>query len=319
MISLTIGFVQYIIPIEIQAWTKSVVELRSLRYFVAVAEELHFGRAARRLNLTQPPLSLQIRRLEETLGVTLLLRTKRHVALTPAGRVLLDEARQILARLEHAMAATRQAARGEAGRLAVGFMHSTAYALLPLILRQFRDDFPDVELILLEMTVLEQTEALRHHRIDVGVLRPPVNDPGLRSEVISGEPFVVALPPRHPLARARAVALQALGDDPFVMFPRDLSAGFHRVTVERCRAAGFAPKIAQEAAHIHTIIGLVGAGLGVALVPASARKLAIPGVIFRPLAEPAPRAEIALAWRRDDPSPILVNFLRTAQETSAGH
>lgn len=289
---------------------KLVVELRTLSYFVAVAEELHFGRAARRLNLTQPPLSLQIRHLEEELGVKLFNRTKRRVEITSAGRVLLEEARAILARTEHAAAATKQADRGQTGRLALGFIHSSAFTLLPQILRRFRATSPGIELILLEMTTAEQIEALRRHRLDAGILRPPVGMPWLTSQVVFSEPFIVTLPTDHPLAAAKMVDLAALREEPFVIFSRHLLADFYRLTIRFCEEAGFEPNILQEAALIHTIVGLVSAGLGVALVPASAKYIQIPGVTFRPLAQRAPRAEIAVTWRCDDESPLLKSFLK---------
>ena len=292
------------------------MELRTLNYFVAVAEELHFGRAARRLNLSQPPLSLQIRHLEEELEVKLFNRTKRHVELTPAGRVLLEEARSLLAGAEHAAAAARQADRGQTGRLTLGFIYASAFTLLPQIVQRFRTISPGVELNLLEMTTQEQIEALRCRRIDVAVLRVPLDTPWLVSRVVFSEPFVAALPTERGLTAAETVELAALRDESFVIFSRNLPVDFYGLTVDCCREAGFEPRIVQEAALIHTIVGLVSAGIGVALVPASANYIQIPGVTFRPLAQRAPRAEIAVATRSDDHAPILRAFLESTMQLS---
>lgn len=292
------------------------MELRQLRYFVTLAGELHFGRAAKRLALTQPPLSQAIQKLEAELGVRLFDRTQRRVALTHAGKVFLDEARHTLARADGAMDHARRASRGEVGRLAVGFLANTAYTLLPLVLRDFARGFPGVTLELRELTIPQQFEALRRENIDVGLLRPPVVDAELSAETILEEPFVVALPAAHALCALRRVPLRRLAGEPFVMFPRVPGFLFHDLIMGFCQRAGFTPRVAQEVNQTHAAIGLVSAGLGIALVPASAQKIALAGVAYRPLREATPLAQVSVAWRRTDASPVVAAFLEVARRAA---
>lgn len=292
------------------------MELRQLRYFVTLAGELHFGRAAKRLALTQPPLSQAIQKLEAELGVRLFERTRRRVALTHAGRAFLDEARHILARAGGAMDRARRASRGEVGRLAVGFLANTAYTLLPPVLRDFARGFPDVTLELRELTIPQQFEALRRENIDVGLLRPPVADAELSAETILEEPFVLALPAAHALCAMRRIPLRRLARESFVMFPRTAGFVFHDLIMGFCRQAGFAPRVAQEVNQTHAVVGLVSAGLGVALVPASAQKIALAGVAYRPLRESTPLAQVSVAWRRADASPVVAAFLDVARRAA---
>ena len=292
------------------------MELRKLKHFVVLAEELHFGRAARRLSLTQPPLSMSIRGLEEELGVPLFERTRRNVALTHAGAIFLEEARDILERTAKAADLARAAHRGEAGRLTVGFIAATAYTLLPLVLRDFRARFPGVTLDLRELTMPEQFEALRREDIDIGLLRPPVVDPTLASAVILEEPMVVALPAGHPLAKAARIRASRLAAEPFVMFPRQAGMVFHDLIMEFCARAAFVPRVVQEASETHAVIGLVSAGLGIALVPESARVIGMRGVAFRPVTGEAPIARTALAWQAGSDSPLVRGFIETAREAA---
>ena len=292
------------------------MEMRKLRHFVVLAEELHFGRAARRLSLTQPPLSISIRALEEELGVRLLERTRRSVSLTHAGSIFLEEARGILDRAERAVDLTRAAYRGEVGRLTVGFLAASAYTLLPPVLREFRQRFPGVALELRELLMAQQHEALRRADIDVGMLRPPILDSSLASEVILEEPMVVALPARHPLARLARIPARKLADEPFVLFPREPGLVFHDIIMDFCRRSGFEPRVAQEASQTHAVIGLVSAGLGVALVPASVRIIGMRGVAFRPVARGAPVASTALAWQSKNDSPLVHGFLETTRRAA---
>lgn len=289
------------------------MELRSLRHFVTLAEELHFGRAAKRLAMTQPPLSQSLGKLERELGVRLLERTRRKVALTPAGAAFLEEARATLARAAQASEAARRAARGETGRLTVGFLAATAYTLLPLILRDFARAFPGVKLELRELLLPRQVEALLRAEIDIGLLRPPVAEAELESETIVTEPFVVALPARHPLGALGRIPAGRLAGEPFVLFPRQPGLVFHDIVMDYCLRAGFRPRVAQEANQTHTVVGLVSAGIGVALVPASTRKIRLAGVVYRPLRGAAPRSRTALAWRRGDASPVVKAFLDVAR------
>ncbi|MEX0960052.1 MAG: LysR substrate-binding domain-containing protein [Burkholderiales bacterium] len=297
------------------------MELRHLRYFVTVAEELHFGRAAARLHMSQPPLSTQIRALEEEMGVQLLNRTQRHVSLTQAGNVFLQEARQILARLEQAVLMARRAERGEIGELAIGFISVADYNVLPDVLRDFRRRYPQVDLTLKEATTDTQIEELMNGRLDVGFVLPPINEPGLESTAILREPLIAALPKRHPAAsKPGKIPLAALADSPFILFPRRMAPGLYDDIVSFCRKAGFSPRVEQEAIQMQTIVSLVSAELGVSLIPDSLKNLQRTGVVYRQLKETSPLTEIHLAWRRQDALPALRLFLdlATSAATSAG-
>ncbi|MDQ3630548.1 MAG: LysR substrate-binding domain-containing protein [Actinomycetota bacterium] len=294
------------------------MELRHLRYFVAVAEELHFHRAAERLHISQPPLSQQIRALEAELGVQLLERTRRSVTLTAAGAVFLRDVREILDAVDAAAETVRSVARGEAGRLALGFVGSAMHGALPGVLRAHRRTFPRVQLVLTELPTAGQLEALMAGRIDVGVIRPPVREPGLAFETIHTEPLVVALPEDHELAARREIALADLAAEPFVLLARREAPGLHESLRRAMADAGGVPKVVQEAREMQTVVGLVAAGLGVSLVPASVGADEHRGVAFRPVAGTAPTVELALAWRPDDHSPVLAAFLDTAREEAAG-
>jgi DNA-binding transcriptional LysR family regulator len=286
------------------------MELRHLRYFVTVAEELHFGRAARRLHLSQPPLSMQIKALEQELGARLLERTQRRVALTPAGEVFLKEAREILMRVERATASAQRAARGEVGELTVGFVTIADYNLLPQTLSAFRSRNPGIRLILREATSDVQLQQLIEERMDVGFIVTPVADERLAVLPLLREPLVAAVPAQHPLARGRGpLALAHLQDMPFILFPRHMAQGLYDDIVSFCRQAGFSPRVEQEAVQMQTIISLVSSGLGVALIPASLRHLGRAGVIYRSLREAGPSTEIGLAWRARDTGAALQRFL----------
>jgi DNA-binding transcriptional LysR family regulator len=290
------------------------MELRRLRYFVTVAEELHFGRAARKLHMSQPPLSIQIRALESELGVTLLNRTQRQVSLTHAGHAFLLEARKILAQVDQAVLTTRRAGRGEIGELAVGFISVADYNVLPVVLREFRRRYPMVNLTLRESTTDVQIQDLVAGRIDVGFVLPPVGAPGIETVPILREPLIAALPGRHPLAaRPGKIALSALRGSPFILFPRPMAPGLYDAIVSYCRAAGFSPQVEQEAIQMQTIVSLVSAELGVALIPESLRNLQRTGVVYKPLRERSPLTEIQLAWRSNDDLPTLKLFLELAR------
>ena len=291
------------------------MELRHLRYFVTLAEELHFGRAADRLHIAQPPLSQQIRQLETELGFQLFHRTKRSVRLTEAGQVFLVEAQQILKQLERAIQLGRQTSRGELGQLAIGFVSSTAYNVLPDALRQFRARVPGVKLELHELTTDQQLQWLQEGRIDVGFLRPPIDSDRFDTEIIFQEPLVVALPEGHPLASQPAVLMRSLANQPFVMFPRHLASGLYDAIISLCQQAGFSPNVAQEAIQMQTIVSLVAAEMGVAIVPASLQNLQRTGVVYKAVREPTPTVAIALIWRRQDISPTVQHFLEVIRES----
>ncbi len=285
-------------------------ELRHLRYFVAVAEELHFGRAAQRLHISQPPLSMQIRALEDALGVRLLARTQRRVALTAAGAAFLHEARHILERAASAVTAAQRADRGEVGQLALGFVSHANYHVLPSLLREFHARAPGVRLALRESTSDRLLDELADGPLDAAFVLAPVDAPALDSVAVWREPLVAALPATHPLATRRGrLRLAQLADAPFIVFPRRLAPGLHDDIVGFCRDAGFSPRVEMEAVQMQTIVSLVSAGIGVALIPASLEHLGRTGVVYRPLAERSPQTEVRLAWRRGEPSAPLALFL----------
>lgn len=294
-----------------------MIDLRQLRYFQAVAEELHFGRAAARLAIAQPALSRQIQQIEEELGTPLLRRTQRRVELLPAGALLLERSRTIQQELARALADTRRTATGELGRLSVGFIHSSTYGLLPSIIGRFRQLYPAIELELHEMPITVQHAALVRGTIDVGLLRVQAAPAELAVLPVLPDPFVLAVPARHPLAARKRVRLKSVAADPFVMFPKSESPLFHARVQALCEQAGFSPQVAQYATQIHTVVGLVGAGLGVAVVPASARNLHPRQVRFLQLADKAEPVHVALAWRRGAETPATRSFLRVTQEVAA--
>lgn len=293
------------------------MELRKLRYFVTLAEELHFGRAAQRLHITQPPLSMAMQSLEQELGVLLFTRSPRRVALTHAGATFLEQTRTVLARADDAVELARAADRGEVGRIKVGFMSATIYTLLPGVLRDFAAKFPAVKLELSELTMPEQRHQLRSGGIDVGFVRPPVDDAELAIETLLREPLVVALPRGHKLARLARVPARRLANESFVMFQRQPGLVLHDLVLRFCLQVGFTPRAVQEASQSHAVVGLVSAAIGVALVPASIQGTRMRGVEFRPLQEKSPNVLTALAWRRDDASPVLAAFRGTARETAS--
>ena len=289
------------------------MELRHLRYFLAVAEELHFRRAAERLHMSQPPLSQQIRALEDELGVQLLDRDRRGVALTPAGAAFREEAKAILDSVDHAVELTRRVAHGEVGRLRVAFVGTAMYGRLPELLRAFRAERPEVELRLRELGTAVQLEALRAGRIDVGFVRVPEAElDGIRAEVIDREDVVAVLPGGHPLASRDDLALTELRDEAFVLLARRQAPGLYDATVLAMAQAGGVPRVVQEVAEVQTAIGLVAAGVGLTLVPASVGAQVRGEVVARPLRAPVPQVELRIAVA-DGPRDALVDaFLRSA-------
>lgn len=283
------------------------MELRHLRYFLAVAEEAHFGRAARRLKIAQPPLSRQVQALERELGFELFDRSLRRVQLTPAGSVLKERASKLLVEVEAAVEAARRAHVGDTGRLAVGYLSSLAYTGITTVLRAYRERFPEVQLALRELGPQDQIAALKNRAIDVGFTRGPLDEPTLTWETVRREEIIVALPDGHRLAGRSRLRLAELAREPFVLFPRDRGPAYFDQLTGLCRAAGFSPIVAQEAPHLD-VLSMVSAGFGVALVPASVRNVPREGLVTRSLAE-APRTELVVAWRGDDKGPTLTEFL----------
>jgi DNA-binding transcriptional LysR family regulator len=298
------------------------MELRHLRYFVAVAEELHFHRAAQRLHISQPPLSQQIRALERELGVTLLSRNRRRVALTAAGEGFLDDARSILAAVERASERARGIARGSLGTLAIGFVGSAMFSpKLPQILREFRARHPDVELVLRELPTTVQLAALAAGELDVGVIRGPVDvtelDGQLELMTIQRERLVAALPADHPLAARRRLRPQDLRGESFVILTRREAPGLYAGLAAAMGDAGGLPDDVLEVAEMQTIISLVAGGFGVSLVPASVGQVDRSGVTFRPIAGPTPTIELEIAWRPGADSPVRDEFLSVARPRPA--
>ncbi len=292
------------------------MELRHLRYFVTVAEELHFGRAAIRLSIVQPSLSQQIQQLEKELGFPLLYRTKRFVELTDAGKVFLVEAKHVLAQVQEAKRAAQRAYRGEMGRLVVGYISSSTYDLLPMMLRVYRERFPEVEVALRELTTQEQVRALEEEYIHLGLLRLPISAPMVNVEIVRQEPIVCVLPEDHPLARHEEVAVSLLADEPFVLQSSNRGGGYYVQLMKLCLASGFSPNVIQEVTEMHTIVSLVAAGMGVSLVPLSTRNLRSQGVVYRVLEGTTTLTEMAVAWLRNSRSALVTNFLDVARETA---
>lgn len=289
------------------------VDLRQLRYFVTVAEEMHFGRAAARLHMTQPPLSQSIQQLEGSLGAPLFARSKRSVALTPAGAALLPEAKRLLQQAAHLPELVQRAAAGETGRLSLAFVSIADYSILPPALREFRERHSQVQIELREATTDIQIADLEQGRIDVGLLIPPLPDKAqiaLDYLPVLSEPLVLAAPTGMVAPRTRAgVALKAVGDQALIIFPRRIAPAFHDAILACFHDAGITPQIGQEAIQMQTIVGLVSAGMGIALVPQSVSNLKRPGVEYWPIAGRAPQVETGIAWRRDNDAPALQRFL----------
>ena len=308
--SVQYNIITSLIPIEYY------LEIRHLRYFVAVAEHLHFGKAAEYLHISQPPLTRQIQQLEEELGVSLLARTNRRVELTPEGRLFLDEAKQLVTRFDALKQRASEAARGQLGKLSIGFISVADYHVLPSLLSEFQSRFPNVTLNLREATTDIQLNALREGEIDIGIVLGPVTDAALEFRPLFREELVAVLPASDKLSvRGTALlplAVKSLADRPFVMFPRPFAPGLYDHIVAVCARGGFTPRVTQEAIQMQTIISLVSVGMGVALVPASLTNLGRAGVIYRPLKEKSPLVITGLAWKNNNPSNTLRAFLDLA-------
>ncbi|CAB3627087.1 LysR substrate-binding domain-containing protein [Achromobacter pestifer] len=280
------------------------MELRHLRYFTAVAEELHFTRAAARLGIGQPPLSQQIQQLEREIGTPLFLRLPRGVEMTEAGAQFLEDARAILASADRAIDTARRLGRGERGAVTVGFTASAVFhPYLPRAIRAFRDRYPDVRVTLTESNTQSLLRGLRLGEVDVAFVRPPyVLDPEFESERVLDEPMLVALPPGHPLSARHSVPIAALADEDFVLYPRPIGAGLYDAIQSACQRAGFAPRVIQEAPQMASIVSLVAAGVGISVVPAAMRHMGAEGIEYRPIDGDAPHALLDIAYRRHDRS-----------------
>ena len=293
------------------------MEIHQLRYFVAVAEELNFRRAAERLHISQPPLSVQISQLERDIGTRLLDRTPgAKTRLTPAGQVFLDEARTLLESLDRSIDRTRRTGLGEAGVLSIGLTSSMAYGLVPLRLRDLSRAHPEVTLRLLELTTAQQEKALLARTLDLGFCYPPLEHQGFKTCSVAEEGMVLAIPDSHPLTQSRKVRLRQLKGEHILTFPRHLSPGLFDRMVAAFSHAGLSLKIAEEATQLQTIIALVCTGLGVAVVPASMAKLAREGVEYRPIQDPMPAVETLLVWREDGLNPAAKHLIQLVSKTA---
>ena len=293
------------------------MELRHLRYFVAVAEELHFGHAAERLHTSQSSLSQQIRNLETELKVDLFRRVKRHVELTPAGTRFLREARGILAAAERAAGLARETAREEFKRIVIGISPETDWEFLGKALRLFGEHAPSVEVLFQNLTPEAQIEALGGGRIDIGFVGLPIEAEGVVSEVTGRERLVAAVPENHPIARHASIRLRDLSGEAYTLWPRHLSPGRYDQLLSIFRQAGFGPPISMDGGlpSTQTVLGMVAAGLTVALVDPAIRQRAMPGVVFRLIEDRAVFTESGVIYRREDPSPLLASFLHEVKLT----
>jgi DNA-binding transcriptional LysR family regulator len=290
------------------------MELRQLKYFVAVAEELNFRRAAEKLYMEQPPLSRQIRKLEEELKVELFHRSKKFgVTLTDAGKALLNEAKLTLAQAERAAQAAQQTKLDK--KLTIGFSICTFNQLLPNLVQTFRRKFPDVNVTLTEMSQQEQIQALLDRKIDVGFVHAPISHQDIQTVTIYSESLLVALPPDHPMADREKIELRSLADEPFLLCPESVKPDLYSQILQLCNQSGFQPKIVQEASPPEVLLGLVASGMGISLIVENVKTRHNAEVVYRPLTVPTPILAIAAAWQHNYISPILKDFLALLKPT----
>ena len=296
----------------------STMELRHLRYVVTLAETLHFGRAAEKLNLSQPPLSHQVRQLEDELHVKLFHRTKRQVQLTEAGRMFVQEARVILAQAAHASNLASRMTRGQVGQLTVGVAGPADAPIFVAILRAFATKYPKVHIVLRNLGSMDQTQAINEGRLHVGFVALPIDDAGLATEPVLRQPIIIALPPEHPLAARDRVPLQALANEPQIMFARHNGPRFFDAVLAACRQAGFSMNIAHEVDNLYTACALVAAGMGVCFVPAGLQDGRSRSIVFRPVVPALPiETQIAVAYKPQPASELVLMFVEVVKEVVA--
>jgi DNA-binding transcriptional LysR family regulator len=291
------------------------MKINQLRYFLVLAEELHFVRAAARLNVSQPPLSRQIQALEHELGFALFVRGNQRVSLTEAGAALYCDVKETFAGLDRAVVRSRGVARGEAGRLVLGMTGSVSFGVMPTILERFHGKFPKIRMEILHLIKAEQVEALASRRISLGLTRSPVQTAQITSEVIHQEPFIAALHESHPLSRQKVIALEKLASDKFILYRGNSWPSVADEIVGLCADAGFNPSIDQDTGEMQTAVSLVAAGMGVTVVADCIRSLLLPRVAYRRLTVrgKTPLTSLHAAYRKDDTSPMLKTFLRLAR------
>lgn len=292
------------------------MEFRQLHYFIAVSEELHFGRAAESLHISQPALSKQIQALEDSLEIQLFERTKHWVKLTPAGQKFLETARRVLHEVEEGIQITRQIADGRAGTVRVGLTEATLFCLAPSILRTCREHYPQINLLLSSGGTEAHVEALRTHQIDIGFVYLPIREPVLVVKPLYEESYVAAVPVSHPLAKKQPIPLHALANEPLIFYPRSLAPVLYANFIKSCEQAGFVPNIVQEAELAQTRLGLAAAGVGITFVLADVKNLSAKGVVYQPLAGNSLTLKLALAWRRAESSPVVREFIKIFETTA---
>ena len=285
-----------------------IYDLKQIRCFVTVGEDLHFGHTAKRLNMTQPPLSRQIQMLEYTLNLQLLQRTSRSVQLTPAGRAFLADARRILALVDNAALAAQRISKGEAGLIKLGFTAASSYSFLPRLLAYVKSELRDVQIELSEMVTLQQLEALRESRLDLGLVRPPVDELGIATAQVASEQLLLAVPRSHRLASGPPCSLKDLAGEPFITFSPVQGRYFYELIAGILSRAGVSVRYVQHVSQVHSILALVSAGIGISIVPETARKLHFEGVEFRELSGTPTSAELRLAWCTENSNPALPAF-----------
>lgn len=291
------------------------IELRQLEYFIAVAEELNFRRAAERLHITQPPLSRQIHQLEQSLGVKLLHRTTRKMKLTAAGTVYLPEAKQVLAKVHRAKSIAKLAEQGKFGHIRIGFEGSSAYDIVPISVRTFKEKFPDVSVSVQEMATIDQVQAIRSRQIDLGFGGSlHLNEHDLIAKTILQEPMIAVLPHTHSLASQSDVDLSILRDETFITCPRHYQCGLYDHIIAVCLQAGFSPQLFQETQEVQSILGFVAAGLGIAVLPASVQNLKRTHIIYRIFNPPIERLNLAIGWCPGNELPMLPAFADVVEQ-----
>lgn len=290
----------------------------ALECFVALADELHFHRAAERCHISQPAMSQQVRRLEKELGVQLAHRNKRHVSLTRAGEVFLADARKTLDQMDLAVSRAQRTDRGEIGQVTVGATSPALYVMLPEVLALLRERLPNVGIIVRELTTAEQERALRLGEIDVGLVHPPLDDPALATEEVARPPFQLALPADHPLAAKKMVPLAELAGERFVIFPRNIAPQLYDTLISLCQEAGFSMQIAMEAYPAQSIIALVSAKVGLGFIASEVQRLDRAGVVYRPIRPPRPELGVGVAYHPDGTPPAVRAFLAAARKAGRG-
>jgi len=291
-----------------------MIELRHLRYFIVVAEELHFGKAALRLQMTQPPLSQQIKQLESEIGVTLLKRSKRTVRLTTAGKVFLEQIKEGLSQIDHAVDMAQRTARGELGKLVIGFVGAATYEIMPPIIREYRNQFPSVKIELRELSTPDQVSALLNGHIDIGVLHPPLGNDKLKVNTVMKSHCVLALPKQHPLTLKNQVYLKDLEEESLIVIAKESWPSLYIKINFLCEKAGFTPNIKLETTEYQMALGLVSAGMGVSIVPAATKRLYNLDVIYKEIKDLSLRVSWITAHREDNPNPALRHFIEVLNQ-----